>query len=191
MRSSMREWLSPCISRSEPLFLAFPLTNVTIVPNRRQRADHTQRSPVCDGILRELINSDFLLVLFPLILVFAWNGIFSLHLLSRDEMILTKKEGTITEKGQRTRRRMYLMHPSILFLFLGGTIACTITRWMAGIGLNCERATLWPFMNPSPVAKNRWDSGVKFSREKNQQHFWRKSGKIQEDVQVYSSNDCT
>lgn len=101
---SVRMSLPPLAALLEEQFswcLAFPLTNVTAFPSRRQRADHTQRSPMCAGTLDSfwgLIDSHFLLF-FPFILVFVWNSVLSLHLLSGDEVILTKKKENYSKKG--------------------------------------------------------------------------------------------
>lgn len=160
--------------------LAFPLTNVTAFPSRRQRADHTQRSPLCAGTLDSfwgLIDRLFLFFFSPVILVFVWNNVLSPCLLSGDEAILHSSH----KKGQRTRRMylMYLTHPSIHPFSVEGAIACTVTGWKITIRVTSESTATHDLLpNPCAGSKRRRDAGVKFSRKGLRgNHIWRKSVK--------------
>lgn len=110
---NMRMSLPPLAALLEEQFswrLAFPFTNVTAFPSRRQRADHTQRSPAAARTLDsfwELIDSHFLFsfLFFPFILVFVWNSVRPC-LLSGDKVI--------TKKGQTKREDVFnIFNPSI------------------------------------------------------------------------------
>lgn len=178
---------SPSISRSfrRAVFIASGFSSHKCHCVSQQKAKgrpHTEEPRVCWnlGLLLGTDRQSFTFLLFLFIWVFVWNSV------EIDEVMkqfLPKRRKTITKKAQRTRRIyiMYLtIYPSMHHFSVGGTGGCTVTGWKITFRVN------------SAGSRRRWDTGVKFSRKwlEEKKHFWRKSVKIQEEVQGYSSNDC-
>lgn len=148
------------------------------VSQQRQRADHTQRSPVCAGTLDSFWGEGNLCEIVYLVHVCCLE---------------IKKGKTITRKGQTTSRMylMYLTHQSIHFLL--GVLQHVLSlgerrqlEWTlkAQLHVTFYRIALLGQKEDETLVWNLTGTGKK-------KHFWRKSVRIQAEVQGSPSNDCT